>query len=217
MNAGHWRMLTLALLIVNVGLLFWFVLWPRGEPAATERELPPLDPGLPHLELVAEVTDAERSLAGGEQCFSIGPLPSRDAQERAEERLRPFAITFRSRQTVADSELGWTVYLPAASRAEAVSLTRELVERGEEDFFVITTGPLENMVSVGLFESVTNARARQHRMEQLGFEARMEVRRESVPQFWIDYRIGSDDRSPWRFIVRASPGAQHREIPCWDE
>jgi hypothetical protein len=51
----------------------------------------------------------------------------------------------------------------------------------------------------------------------MGFDAQLEVRRETVPQFWIDYRISPEERSPWRFIVRASPGAQHREIPCWDE
>ncbi|TVQ41418.1 MAG: SPOR domain-containing protein [Wenzhouxiangella sp.] len=217
MNPGLWRVFTLMLLLANLGLLFWVVLWPRGGSAPAERVVPPLDPALPHLELVAEITDRERAEAGGELCFSIGPLPSRETQERAEERLRPFASSFRSRQTIADSELGWTVYLPASSRAEAVSLTRELVDRGEEDFFVITSGALENMVSVGLFENIQNARSRQARMQRLGFEAQLEVRRESVAQFWVDYRIGAEDRSPWRFIVRASPGAQHREIPCWDE
>lgn len=217
MNAGQWRLLAVGVLLANIALVFWVVLWPRSGPETADRLVPPLDPALPRLELVAEISDSERAQAGGQLCFSIGPLPSPDALERAEERLRPFTASFRSRQTVADSELGWTVYLPAASRAEAIGLTRDLVERGEEDFFVITSGPLENMVSVGLFESIDNARARQARMQRLGFETRLEVRRESIPQFWVDYRIGSEDRSPWRFIVRASPGAQHREIPCWDD
>lgn len=217
MTAGHWRILTLCLLLVNATLLTWFVLWPRGEPVVLERELPPLDARLPLLELVAEVTEAERSLVGGERCYSVGPLSSSDLQERARQHLGPIAISLRERQTTADTELGWTVYLPAASRAEATSLTRDLQARGEEDFFIITSGPLENMVSVGLFENVVNARARQARIQSLGFEARVEVRRESVPQYWIDYRIGADDTSPWRLIVRASPGSQHREILCWDE
>ena len=217
MTAGHWRILVLCLLLVNTSLLIWFVLWPRAEPEALERELPPLDASLPHLELVAEVTEAERSLVGGERCYSVGPMSSRDLLERAEQHLGPIAISLRQRQTAADTELGWTVYVPAASRAEAVSLTRDLQARGEEDFFIITSGPLENMVSVGLFENMTNARARQARIESLGFEARVEVRRESLPQYWIDYRIGPEDTSPWRLIVRGSPGAQHREILCWDE
>ncbi|TVR92922.1 MAG: hypothetical protein EA418_12705 [Wenzhouxiangellaceae bacterium] len=217
MNSGLWRVLVLGLLAANIGLLFWVVLWPRSSSEPVERQVPALDPALPRLELVAEVSDRERERAGGDLCFTIGPLANTQALQRAEERLLPFADRMRHRQTEADSERGWWVFLPAGSRAEAVGLSRELAERDEGDFFIITSGPLENMVSVGLFESVDNARLRLAQMQRLGFDARLEVRRETLPQYWLDYRIGSEERSPWRFIVRSSPGAQHREIPCWDD
>jgi len=215
MKAPVWRWAALALLTLNLVLaLFW--LSGETESRAERTTVPPLDPALPRLELVAELSD-DRLDVTAERCYTIGPLPTLLSQQRAEDRLRPFASAQRSRQTTADSDRGWWVYLPAGSRAEATSLSRELARRGVEDYYVVTSGAMENSVSVGLYENVDNARGRQARIRSLGFDAQMEVRRESIPQFWIDYRIAPDERSPWRFIVRASPGAQHREIPCWDE
>jgi len=214
MNAPIWRWVALGLLSMNLVIaLFWLGGDRDNEPARSP--LPPLDDNLPRLELVAELSQAQVDETA-ERCYTIGPLPTLLAQQRAEDRLRAFASAQRSRQTTADSDRGWWVYLPAGNRAEATSLSRELAQRGVEDYYVVTSGPMENSVSVGLYESIENARARQTRIRGMGFNAQLEVRRESIPQFWIDYRISPEERSPWRFIVRASPGAQHREIPCWD-
>ncbi|MEE4330142.1 MAG: SPOR domain-containing protein [Wenzhouxiangella sp.] len=210
-----WRWLAAALLVANVLLLLLFL---RGAPPAEQEQgaIPALDPELPRLELVNELTNGDAS-AGEEACYSIGPLSSLLAQERAEDRLRPFALSLRSRQTRADSDRGWWVYLTAGNRAEAVGLTRRLAEQGVEDFYVVTSGDQENTVSVGLYEDIDNARGRQARIRALGFNAQLEVRREIIPQFWVDYRIVVGERTPWRFIVRGSPGSRHREIPCWDD
>jgi len=215
MTAPIWRWIALILLALNLGLgLFWLNSGSETDPERTTA--PPLDESLPRLELVTELA-VEPVNPTAERCYTIGPLPTLLAQQRAEDRLRAFASAQRSRQTTADSDRGWWVYLPASSRAEATSLSRELAQRGVEDYYVVTSGAMENSVSVGLYEDVNNARARQSRVRSLGFDAQMEVRRETIPQFWVDYRIAPEERSPWRFIVRASPGAQHREIPCWDE
>jgi len=210
-----WQALALVFLTLNLLLgLLWLT---SGTPPEPQRApLPPLDPALPELALVTEIAQAEQD-PDAELCYSIGPLATLLSQQRAEDRLRPFASAIRTRQTSADSDRGWWVFLPTGSRAEATSLSRELAERGVEDYYVVTSGAMENNVSVGLYERIENARARQTRIRAMGFNAQLEVRRESIPQFWVDYRIAPDERSPWRFIVRASPGAQHREIPCWDE
>jgi hypothetical protein len=213
MNASAWRWLAAALLVANVGLLV-FIVVDSSEIEPERPSMPPLDPELPRLELVDELTTDSGS---GEACYSIGPLSSLLAQERAEDRLRPFALALRSRQTRADTDRGWWVYLTAGNRAEAVGLTRRLAEAGVDDFYVVTSGDQENTVSVGLYEEIDNARTRQARIRALGFNAQLEVRREIVPQFWVDYRMVVGERTPWRFIVRGSPGARHREIPCWGE
>ncbi|TVS12944.1 MAG: SPOR domain-containing protein [Wenzhouxiangella sp.] len=213
MNPGLWRWIVALLVTANIVLA---VIHIRGDvvQAPPEPETAPLDPGLPTLTLVGERPTFSHSGAG--ECFMLGPLPTLLAQQRAEDRLRPAARRMRSRQTVTDRDRGWWVYLPAGSRSEALSLTRNLAEQGLEDFFVVTRGDMENVVSVGLYESIENARARQRQVRTTGFDAQLEIRRESVPQFWVDYEAEPGVDSAWRFIIEGAPGAQHRPIPCFE-
>jgi len=213
LNAINWRWTAIALLSINAIV---FVLGRLGTapPPESGSELPPLDPALPRAELVA--TLREEASPTEAACYTIGPLPTLLAQQRAADRLAPFSSYLNKRQTSADRDRGWWVYLPASDRSQALALTRRLAEQGVEDYYVVAGGTLENAVSVGLYESIDNARERQRRIRALGYDAQLEVRRESVPQFWVDYRVEPGESPPWRFIVRASPGAQRMRVPCAD-
>lgn len=214
MKDSVWPWLAALLVVTNIALLVLY-LRDNGTSPDPQPEIPPLDPRLPQLVLVHERPSPNPGESA--DCFTIGPLNSLLAQQRAEDRLRASASQVRSRQTSSDRDRGWWVFLAAGTRSEAMALTRELAEAGLEDFFVVTRGDMENVVSVGLYENIDNARARQRQVQARGFNAALEVRRESVPQFWVDYRSEPGVESAWRFILEASPGAQHRAIPCWDE
>lgn len=216
LNESNLRWIAVALLALNLVPGIVWLLADEPEPVGP-REIEPIDPGITQVKLVGEASpDVEGSEGESpEACYTIGPLPTLLAQQRAEERLEPFTSQLRLRQTTADHDRGWWVYLPADDRAEALEQTRLLADRGVEDYYVVAGGEHENAVSVGLYESVENARSRQATIRSLGFGPEMEVRREEVPQFWVDYRIATAERPPWRFIVRASPGAQRTEIPCF--
>jgi len=209
----NWRWISVALIAINALVFILGRLGTTPAPAG-DGELPPLDPDLPRLELVEAPGSAEGT--SGPACYTIGPLPTLLSQQRATDRLAPFTAQQKSRQTEADRDRGWWVYLPSADRNEALDLTRELAERGVEDYYVVAGGSLENAVSVGLYENIENARERQRRIRAMGFDAQLEVRRETVPQFWVDYRVEPGESPPWRFIVRASPGAQRVQVPCTD-
>ncbi|MEE4295065.1 MAG: SPOR domain-containing protein [Wenzhouxiangella sp.] len=216
MRYPFWRWLTAFLLVANIlGVVVYVRGDAQADPAAPA--IPPLPAQWPKLVLVGEASAAAGSAQTTEKCFSIGPLPSLLAQQRAQDRLRPLTRLVRARQTVSERDRGWWVYLPAGSRSEALNLTRELAEQGMEDFYVVTRGAMENVVSVGLFAQIDNARSRQNEMRQEGFNAQLEIQRESTPQFWVDYQAEPDVETPWRFIIEASPGAQHREIPCFGD
>lgn len=214
MAESNWRWLAIVLLACNITLGFVYLLTDDTNTSQPQ-EIPPLDPSITEFELVGEATREPVDGAGREFCYTIGPLPTLLAQQRAEERLRPFAADLRLRRTSADHDRGWWVYLPANTRSEALDLTRELAESGVEDYYVVAGGDMENSVSVGLFENLDNARSRQSRIRSLGFNAQIEIRRESIPQFWVDYRLEAGETPPWRFILSASPGAQQVEIPCF--
>lgn len=211
------RLQWLAVGLLTVNLAIWMLGLHQGPaaPAAADRQVPTLPADLPRLVLVTE-TEALGTGNDESLCFTIGPLTGREAQDIAVERLRPFADSIRPRQSQADNDRGWWVYLPANSRAEARGLTRALAAAGDRDFYIITSGPMENRVSVGLFQRNDNAQGRASRLRALGFDAQVEIQRETIAQYWVDYRIGAEERSPWRFIIRTSPGATHRPIPCFD-
>lgn len=213
MSDSTWRWIAVGLLAGNIVLFLVYQL-TDSSPAEPNR-IPPLDPSLPRIDLVRDqhVDAATGTTTTG--CYTIGPLPTLLAQQRAADRLRPYVDRLQTRQTSADRDRGWWVYLPAADRSEALALTRQLAEQGVEDYFVVAGGALENTVSVGLYENLDNARQRQSRIRALGFDAQLEVRRETAPQFWVDYRVGGGEAPPWRFIVRASPGARRVAIPCF--
>lgn len=205
-----WRLLVVALVLVNVLLAAARVLAP---PAPLPDGIPPA-PDAPSIALVGElIVDGDEAAL----CFSIGPLASELQRQRATDRLRPFVETLRERETVADTDHGWWVYLPPeGSRQDALALARTLADAGVEDYFVVTSGEMENTISLGLFESPDNARVRQGRIRALGFDAQVAVRREEAPRYWVDYRARAGESVPWRPVLRASPGARHLGIPCFE-
>lgn len=207
---GFWRIAVIVLLLANSGLLVLRLLQPEPRPLP---EAPPPDPEVPEAEMVADAY--RRATASGPRCFTIGPLSTLVQQSRAEDRLRPFVNQIRLRTTQADRDRGWWVFVAAPSRSGAIELARRLAERGVDDYFVVADADLPDAVSLGLFEDLANARRRLESIHRMGFDAQLSVRREEIPQFWIDYQIDPGARSPWRFILRASPGARNFEIPCF--
>ena len=199
------------LLILLNGVLFGLKTIESPPPPVVV--VAPMESGQNSIQLVQEVWSGGSETAT--RCFTLGPLPTLVQQQRAEDRLRPFASEIRIRRTEADRDRGWWVFLVASDRAAALALAQDLARRGIDDYFVVADEHLPEAVSLGLFEDRANARQRLAEIRAMGLDAQLSVRREDVPQFWLDYSIEPDQRSPWRFIVRSSPGAKHFEIPCF--
>ena len=209
---NHWRWLAIVLLMVNAVLFGLNRLEPPQAEVAPALETA-VEENQRTIRLVNEIWPGGTETEG--RCFTLGPLSTIVQQRRAEDRLRPFASQIRVRSSEADRDRGWWVFLVAGDRAAALGLAQDLARRGIEDYFVVADENMPDAVSLGLFEDRLNARQRLAEIRALGFDAQLSVRREDVPQFWIDYRVEPDQRSPWRFILRSSPDAKHFEIPCF--
>ena len=205
----YWRWIAVILIVLN-GALFSL---KAIEPAPPVVVTAPVESGQNSIQLVREIWPGGSETAT--RCYSLGPLPTLVQQQRAEDRLRPFAGEIRIRRTEADRDRGWWVFLVASNRAAALELAQDLARRGIDDYFVVADENLPEAVSLGLFEDRGNARQRLAEIRAMGLDAQLSIRREDVPQFWIDYSIGPEQRSPWRFILRSTPGAKHFEIPCF--
>jgi len=206
-----WRNVAIALVLANSAALMMRTLQPPLQPPLSPPPPPLVD--VPQVELVADAF--RRATVSGPRCYTLGPLATLVQQSRAEDRLRPFVNQLRLRITRADRDRGWWVFAAAPNRSAAIELARELAARGVEDYFVVADESLPEAVSLGLYEQLDHARQRLNRIRRMGIDAQMTIRREEIPQFWIDYQIDPGQRSPWRLILRASPDAVNFEIPCF--
>jgi len=206
------RFFVILLLTANLGLWIWqrqLPAIPTPPNAVPASELSDTEPGTPSIELVMNSGD------DSSQCSSFGPLRTPVEQQRAVERIRAFATTVWMRESNAVIERGWWVYLPpGASRTEALKQVEQVAAAGIDDYFVVTSGDMENTVSLGLFSHEANARERLARIQSKGFDAGIGLRRVPEPRYWVEYRLDPQRRDLGRILLRAFPEAVRASIPC---
>jgi len=217
------RLILLALVIINLLLFGWFMAKPQQQEHSenTAPSSPPTDSyqagnsNIPELKLLSEAV-AESPLI--DNCATIGPLENINMVRRLRDRLGAYTSRIRERQTEARVERGYWVYLPVAeSRDAALEYTNQLASMGISDYFVVTTGEMQNAVSVGLFNDIQRAEQRQRQLQALGFNTSLGARREYETHYWLDYQLLDDVESPWRSISASLPEIRKFTIQCWDD
>ena len=214
------RALLLLLACMNLGVAAW---WLGHEPPPTAT-VPATEPGIPALRLLAEVERRPPGEAAAElaeppvplsadaQCLSLGPFESPAELRQAMDRLLPRVERIQFREEPGVALRGYRVYLPpTASRAEALDVARALSARGVSDYYVVTAGPEQNTVSLGLFRDLDNATQRRDDVAALGYAPVVEPRTESVSQWWID--LAAAPGLDWRSVV-AAPAVRAEATSC---
>ena len=162
---------------------------------------------------VADGTAGPAVAVGASACFRLGPFDTPAGQRRASERLQDQVARVRERETSRESAQDFRVYLATAENREAaLALARQLNDKGVRDYFVVTGGEWENSISLGVFRNEQNARRRLNAVVALGFEARLEARRDVVPEWWLDIAVaGGQD---WRAAFAGSQPPPATALDC---
>lgn len=209
------RLLLIALVVANIGLLAWHLTTPSPRPATPAPPPPPpaLPAEVPTITLLSEMPPLPDAVGGGRECFAVGPFETIASREAARALLPP-AATISERESEALVELGYWVTLPPfADFATAGAAMRGLNQAGLQDTAVVSDETGEYQVSLGYFLDQSNARRRRDHARSLEFEADIRLQRETQPRYWLDYeREVSQGVSALR--PEGIPAAQHREIPC---
>lgn len=143
------------------------------------------------------------------RCLALGPFATPHDLQQARNALTPYTKRTRSRQEQVSQSRSWWVYLPASSnREQAIAMTRQLADKGINDYFVVSGGDQPNTVSLGLFRDQDNARRRRTQIAAAGFAARIAERTETVPQYWLDLVTNRSDLD-WRSRVRSAGVGSH--------
>ncbi len=217
-------MLSRGALLILVCLNLAAALWWGFHMPLRAAVPPPTDPGVPSLTLLAEA-EAEALPASAElavaptridaapNCLSVGPFETPSALRRAVDALGASVGKLQYREAQVQSARGWRVYVPAtATRGEALAKARTLAAQGVRDYYVVTAGPGENTISLGLFREQSNAESRLAEIQALDIPAVMEAASEDRPQWWLEIAVAVD--FDWRTPLGAGRW-QARPIPCF--
>jgi cell division septation protein DedD len=217
------RLLFLLLLALNAGVAGWLLFGRHAAPLP-----PPTDPGVAELRLLSErpgspaprAAEAERAARSNatqasDRCLSIGPFTTQADTRNAVDALTPHVARIQFREQQATQSRGWWVFLPAfSSREDAVATARELSAKGVHDYYVVTAGDQQNMVSLGLFHDPDNARRRRDQLAALGFRPQLTERTETLPEYRVDVALPSAPGFDWRTYVRGT-GIDAQPIDCF--
>jgi hypothetical protein len=213
------RLLFLLLLALNLGAGAWLLFGrvpARALPSAA-------DPGITELRLLSEQpakVPAQTPVASApviaETCNTLGAFTTSVDMRAAMQALAPHVSRIQYREEQVSHSHGFWVYLPAtADREAALDEARQLAAKGINDYYVVTAGDAQNTISLGLFDSESNAQNRVAALKQLGFPAQMKQRVDTEPAYWVDYAVKQGQAFDWAAWLPGRNDLQAKPIDCF--
>ena len=232
------RWLLAVLVLLNIGLLMW-ASWYRDVPVEegrtplpavnAERMIPLATPGLvlrarpappkpqPVASTAAAPPDAPAKIR---HCVSIGPFESTELAEQNGKRLADAKIAYQSRTDANRIESSYWIYLPRLpSRKAAEDKRKALTRLGIDDHFIMQEPGMENVLSLGLFTQLDNAKRRMQELEAKGIKAKQETRYRTRTLYWLDIPTDKPDEVMAQLKKMDWPEAelQQRAAACEEE
>jgi hypothetical protein len=219
------RLLFLLLLALNLGAGAW-LLFGRAPahplPPATDlgvAELRLLSETRPHLPAPAVPQVAAPSTvapAAAEACTTLGAFTTTVDMHAALTALAPHVARIQYRREQISKSHGFWVYLPATTTREgALDEARKLAAKGINDYYVVTAGDAQNTVSLGLYDSESNAQNRMVALQKLGFAAKVKQRLDTEPAYWVDYAVPANAAFDWHAWLPGRNDLQAKPIDCF--
>lgn len=219
------RLLFLLLLALNLGAGAW-LLFGR----VPTRPLPPAsDPGVTELRLLSEAparlpapgTAAPASATtaappAADTCTTLGAFTTTVDMHVAMQALTPHVARIQYRQAQVSHSHGFWVYLPATpTREAALDEARKLAGKGISDYYVVTAGDSQNTISLGLYDSESNAQNRRTALQKLGFSAEVKQRVDTEPAYWVDYAVPAGTAFDWKAWLPGRNDLQSKPVSCF--
>ncbi len=212
------RWLLPLLILANLAAAVWWYQSGRASPP------PPAQvPGVPLLQSVGADGTALPAAAGSlplaqagpvsGACTRIGPFLTAAGMRSAYAALASHVARIQYRLDEVPVERGWWVYLPAGDRAQALQLAQRLTAQGIHDYYVITAGPQQNTLSLGLFQDPANAQRREAQLRALGFAVRLRARVDRAPQYHIEFQSAAATPD-WRRLLPDAALLRAQPVAC---
>lgn len=202
------KVLAIALLLANVGLVAWQYQVHVQTLARTAVVHDPLPSDAAPLKLIAELpalpemrvarnsapapavtADVQADVAAADLCVDIGPFGDAAARDQVREWLHDYvAATYMRVETVRKRQFFW-VYLEPSSDSAAQKNLAELRDRGIQDTLLIRRGEMKNSISLGFFRSQDSVNRRLAELNEKGYKPVVVPRFETSDLYWLSARL----------------------------
>jgi len=151
-------------------------------------------------------------------CYELGPLDSDEKQVRLQNLVEAKGMFANIRFDDVRENLGFWVYIPPLrSTALARLKVEELLLKGFKDVALLSKNQPANAISLGVFEDQKNANQLMLKAQSLGFNAKMDVRYESLDKMWLSVEVSRQrdlDEANWAILLEDFPNTQLRSVSC---
>lgn len=214
------RWLFLGLVLINA---FYF-LWKHQEVGVNEQ--PPLgvmgekSTYSSQVKLLSETEGLESKVSQNEaenkETMLLGGFSDESQAQRLQQRL--ISLDIESQVTALDSQVDveyWVYLQPLPSRQASVRQLKELQAR-KIDGYLITTGDLENGISLGMFTREDSAQGVAERMSAAGYEPSIKAVERSQRLYWVVIQSSARrlvDQTLLKQLVEDFSDMQHLFMP----
>lgn len=209
------RIIVISLFVANLLLLGFQLSKPAVEVTAAISQPAAEDSSIPTIHLVNELMQDWNLMSGNRKCFSLGPFYSSEERDELREELLEVSAYISERQTQAQVEKGYWVFLPPFESLLAANQARlSLLALGLTDISVIYEGAWRNAVSLGYFLRQKNALRRQKALEDRGYMASVRIERLSESRYWLDYEQNPGSSRITINMQNRPNDFMQRSMPC---
>jgi hypothetical protein len=128
-----------------------------------------------------------------EACFQMGPYPRMNITKKIVKWLsiRIVLVNLKNRQT-KKLKATWVYLPPFKNRQAAISSRQRLNERGIDDHAIVTTGPFNNAISLGLYHKPFYAKQRFEKLVASGYKnVKTQKRYKKYTKYWLNVKMPS--------------------------
>ena len=179
---------------------------PEPEPAVTPAVEAPSESSFPTAETVVIPV---------QNCYSIGPLED-DAQIAA---IRIWLVAMGGNPVLrvdqrSEPDRYWVYFPPLGSRGEAMREVERMRSQGIEDVIAVSSGDMENAISLGVFSQRRSLERRLEELRGLGYDPLIQTRYSSEKASWLDVSFEEAEGQTQKELAARFPGVQLSEASC---
>lgn len=179
---------------------------PVSKPAVTAAVENPADTPLPSPGSPAIAVKS---------CYSIGPIKE-DAQIAA---VRTWLVALGGDPVLRVDERSeldryWVYFPPYPTREEAVKTVDRMRSQGIEDVIAVSSGEMENAISLGVFSQRSSLERRLQELRALGYDPSVMPRYNTEIASWFDVSFEQGERLTQNELAARFPDVQLSEANC---